>query len=317
MTPPRVLFAEAHKYFRSNMDRNYAKKHAAATAGLAEFLTVADVSETAPVNIDASAHDILLVGVFTSNPDPTDPPVSGVPFAWAAQVGKRCVIVEDMRMQADIAAFLNAYRCQYLIATYECAELDELHARCPFLRRVFVIPHHIDTVLYRRLDVPKIYDVVLYGEINQPFYPFRRRLAGLLRTSALRALVVDYPGRNAFDRNRCGESLVRLINQSWMGIATPTTSGYLLAKYFEISACGAMVAGSIPAQGLPLWGDCSLLLDESMSDGEILGRINGALEDKEEIRRKAAIAHDRVHRGYSLDRYVSRLREVLMEIAAE
>lgn len=312
-----MLFADSHKYFRSNMDRNYAKKHAAACAGLAEFLTVADVSDAVPENIDARAHDILLVGVFASNPDPTDPPGSGVPLAWAEQIGKRCVIVEDMRLQADIAAFLNTYRCQYLIATYDCAELGELCALSRFLRRVFVVPHHIDTALYRQLDLPKIHDVVLYGSINQPFYPFRRRLAGLLRSTPIRAVIVNYPGRSAFDPARCGESLVRLINESWIGIATPAASGYLVAKYFEISACGVLLAGSVPPQGLPLWGDCSVLLDESMSDGEIVGRIEAALDDREEIRRKAAIAHDRVHHGYSLERYVSRLRDILLQIAAD
>jgi hypothetical protein len=317
MTLPRVLFAESHKYFRANMDRNYAYKHAAACAGLADMLTVADVSEAAPADVDPRVHDILLVGVFTSNADPTDPIGSGVPQAWAAQIAKRCVMVEDMRMQPDIAAFLNEYRCQYLLATYECAELAELCARCQFIRRVFVIPHHIDTFLYRRLRLSKIYDVALYGCTQGPYYPFRRRLASLLRASTLRTLVLDHPGRRAFDPEACGESLVRLINQSWMAIATPTASGYLVAKYFEISACGSMVAGSVPAQGLPIWGDCSTLLDESLSDDEILGRIEAALADKETLSRQAAIAHDRVHSEYSLDRYVARLRDVLLEIAAD
>jgi hypothetical protein len=317
MTLPRVLLAESHKYFRANMDRNYAHKHAAACAGLREMLTVADVSEAAPADVDPRSHDILLVGVFASNPDPTDPPGSGVPPSWAAQIAKRCVMVEDVRMQTDLAAFLHAYRCQYLVATYECAELAELRTRCPLLRRVFVVPHHIDTSLYRRLDVPKVYDVVLYGSTHPGFYPFRRRLAALLQASSLRTMVVDYPGRSAFDPQRCGEALVRLINQSWIGVATPTTSGYLVAKYFEISACGTLVAGSIPAQGLPVWGDCSVLLEESMSDGEILGLLERALADKEELGRKAALAHDRVQRGYSLEHYVNRLREALLEIAAD
>lgn len=44
---PRVLFAESHKYFRSNMDRNYANKHNAVCAHFPrEILTPADVSES-------------------------------------------------------------------------------------------------------------------------------------------------------------------------------------------------------------------------------------------------------------------------------
>jgi hypothetical protein len=49
---------------------------------------------------------------------------------------------------------------------------------------------------------------------------------------------------------------------------TPTTSAYLVAKYLEISACGSIVSGSIPGQGLLVWCDCGFLLGESMSDGE-------------------------------------------------
>jgi hypothetical protein len=62
---------------------------------------------------------------------------------------------------------------------------------------------------------------------------------------------------------------------------TPTTSAYLVAKYLEISACGSIVSGSIPGQGLLVWCDCGLLLDESMSDGEILGLIDTTLADKD------------------------------------
>lgn len=313
---PRVLFAESHKYFRSNMDRNYANKHAAICTGLpADTLTVADVSESAPADVDPAAHDILLVGVFASNPDPTDPPASGLPDSWSARIGKRCVMVEDMRHQEDLAAFLNRHRCQYLIATYQCAELEQLRRSCRYLQRVFVIPHHIDTKLYRRCDLPKIYDVLLYGSLHPKYYPFRVRLAGLLAASPFRVHIVDYPGRNAFDRERCGESLVRLINQSWMCVATPSISGYLVAKYFEISACGSLVAGEMPPQGQPVWNDLYLHLDNSMSDARILSRIEAALADKDGLCRKAAQAGSRVHADYSLDRYVERISRVLSEIA--
>jgi hypothetical protein len=315
---PRVLFAESHKYFRSNMDRNYANKHTAACAHFPrEILTPADVSEGAPPDIDPGEHDILLVGVFASNPDPSDPPGSGVPLSWSARIPKRCVVLEDMRHQEDIAAFLNRHACQYLVTTYECFELEQLLRQCPHLRRVFVIPHHIDMQLYRCLDLPRIYDVLLYGSLLPRYYPFRRRLADLLRTSRLRVHIVEYPGRNAVDPERCGDSLVKLINQSWMCIATPTTSGYLVAKYLEISACGSLVAGTIPPQALPVWRDCHLRLDKSMADSEILARIEVELADKEALCRKARIAHDRVHREYSLERYVERLEDVLREIAAD
>ena len=306
-----------HRYFRSNMDRNYANKHAAACAGIpGATLTVADVSKSAPHGIDPAAHDLLMIGVFASNPDPTDPPESGVPLRWSQQIPKRCATVEDMRHTDDISDFMTRHGCQYLIATYQCAELDALLAKCKTVQRVFLIPHHIDTRLYRRLAIPKVNDVLLYGSTHPRYYPFRLRLANLLRASPFRVHIVDYPGRNSFDPTRCGEPLVTLINQSWLSIATPTTSDYLVAKYFEIAACGSVIAGPIPAQGLPIFGDCSVPLHPAMSDAEILLIIGDALADKETLRSKAALAHNCVHRDYSLERYVERLSAAIAEMAA-
>lgn len=314
---PRVLFADSHKYFRSNMDRNYALKQDAVARSLGgNGLSMEDVSDAAPA-IDVTGYDVLLVGVFAALRDLTDPPESGVPASWFRSIPRRCVIAEDTRLQDDLAAYLNANECQYLIGTYDCAELEQLLARCSSVKRTFVIPHHIDTGMYRRIDVPKKYDVLLYGSLDSRFYPFRRRISGILRSAPFAVNIVEYPGRSAFHPQSCGESLVRMINESWICVATPTISDYLVAKYFEISACGSLVAGKMATQGLPIWDGCYLPLSDDMSDSEIVESIGNALRDKEALLRCAMTAHDRIHRDYTLDRYVERLENVISEIATD
>src|SRR5205807_9705725 len=74
--------------------------------------------------------------------------------------------------------------------------------------------------------------------------------------------------------------LARIINQSKISIATPPVGDYLVAKYFEISAAGSVVAGKMAAQGRPIWKDHYVQLEEDMSNVEILER----LEDRKSTR---------------------------------
>jgi hypothetical protein len=311
----RVLFVDDRKRFFVRMDRNYRYKYERIRKLLesGSFTTV-DIGGL-PSRLDPNLYDLLLVGVFAAFPLRTDPPEWVVPPGWFHKINRRCVMVEDLwpRSGRELAEVLgNKY--QYLISTYDCDGLTQLRKRLPSVRKAYVIPHHIDTELYKDRGLPKIYDVLFYGNTNAERYPFRNRLRRLLAGSRLKVRIIEHPGAHVFDEERCSEELARMINQSEISIATPSAGDYLVAKYFEISAAGSVVAGKMATQGRPIWKQNYVQLEEDMSDVEILDRLSAALKDKDSLQRKRALMGQVVPQEYSLDRYVERLTAVLNEI---
>jgi hypothetical protein len=313
----RVLFVDDRKRFFVRMDRNYRYKYERIRKALesGSFTTV-DIGSL-PSRLDPSLYHLLLVGVFAAFPLHTDPPEWVVPPEWFHKINRCCVMVEDLwpRAGRELAEFLGN-RYQYLISTYDCDGLAQLRNRLPSVRKAYVIPHHIDTELYKDRGLPKIYDVLFYGNTNAERYPFRNRLRRLLAGSRLKVRIIEHPGAHVFDEERCSEELARMINQSEISIATPSAGDYLLAKYFEISAAGSVVAGKMATQGRPIWKQNYVQLEEDMSDLEIIDRLSAALKDKDSLQRKSAYMGQVVRQEYSLDRYVERLTAVLNEIDA-
>ncbi len=314
----RVLYVDDQKRFFRRMDRNYRYKYEHVRNSLeSDSFTTVDIGSI-PSRLDPSLYAILLVGVFAAFPLRTDPPEWVVPPAWFHRINTCCVMVEDLwapRPGHDLAEFLdNKY--QYLISTYDCDDLTHLCQRLSSLRKAYVIPHHIDTELYKDRELPKIYDVLFYGNTNPERYPFRNRLQRLLASSGLKVRIIDHPGAHVFDEERCAEGLARIINQSEISIATPTAGDYLVAKYFEISAAGSVIAGKMPTQGRHIWKEHYVQLEEDMSDVEILGRLTAALKDRDSLQRNRQVMGQVIRQEYSLDRYVERLTAVLNEIDA-
>ena len=311
----RVLFVDDQKRFFTRMDRNYRYKYERIRKLLeSDSFTTADIGAISS-NLDPSLYAVLLVGVFAVFPLRSDPPEWIVPPAWFHKINTCCVMLEDLWPRPDrgLAEILgNKY--QYVISTYDCDDLAQLCKRLPSVRKAFVIPHHIDTELYKDRGLPKIYDVLFYGNTNPERYPFRNRLRRLLASSSLKVRFIEHPGAHVFDEERCSEALARIINQSEIAIATPPVGDYLVAKYFEISAAGSVVAGKMATQGRRIWAENYVQLEEDMSDLEILGRLTNALKDKNSLQRKRDFMCKVVRQEYSLDRYVERLAAVLKEI---
>jgi Glycosyl transferases group 1 len=308
---PNVLHVERLSSFWERMDRNHRHRYERVVAE--RCFTNVDLSSTPVPNIAPGRYQVLLSGEFAQFPEF---PVAGegpIPAAWFEQIPKRCLFLEDMHLHPESCRQVNR-KFNYLLACYDCPELYALRERCPNLRKAFIIPHHLDTAIYRDYGLPKLHDVLLYGNTDASIYPFRRRLHDLLAKSRLRVKIVEDPGYDAFDPDRCGESLARTINQSWISIATPSKFDYLVAKYFEIGACGSVVAGKMPAQGEALWRDRYIRLTEEMTDQEIIGALTAALLSPERLRQTSEEMRREIHQNYSLDCYCNRLVSVVREI---
>ena len=316
---PRVLHVDNREAFLQSMDRTYQWKYE--TLDRQHGIRCVDV-RTEIKETEAREFDILLVGICGLPLHPRYPPEGRLPTAVLKIIPKRCVVFEDMREWTfdggiDVVCEQINRLYHYVIATYECAELDRIRRSCPAIRKFFVLPHYINTQVYRDYGQPKIRDVVLFGNTKVHKYPFRNRLGRLLLNSNLNVEVVAHPGYEQFDTNKCGEGLALKINESRLAVATPSMSDYLVSKYYEISACRTVVTGTMPASGEAVWGDNYVALRTDMSDREILDRLSAALADPEGLRRMADTMYEKIHRDYSLDAFVPAVNEILREIHAD
>ncbi len=320
MTEPSVLFVDHRAPFWERMSQNYRHRHERiAQAPGVDYID----AFSSGFELQKRQYDILLAGVFGFALHPLFPPHGRLPDLAFGRARQACLMLVDLHDTTFVGGwqamcrYLNRH-FDYLISSYDCEELATIRRGCPRLRRCYVLPHHIDTTIYRDYGLKKRWDILLYGHLEPRFrYPFRNRLFPLVQSSGLNVKFVEYPDKGRVDANRCGEALARLINQSRIAIATSAHCDYLLEKYFEISACRCVVAGNMASAGESIWQDDFVRLEPSMPDEEIVARLKAALADRERVQAMADCMYRRIHEGYSLDRFVEKLLGILGEIAQD
>ncbi len=301
------------------MDRNYRRKYEVLQR-LPDVVSI-DVSSASPASIKSDEFDMLLFGVFGMPLHPRYPRGFRGP-AGLDRISRACLMVEDLREDTyhggiDALCHFLQEHVGYLVSTYDCPALHEIKRRCPGLRKVFVVPHHVDMAIFRDYAMPKRYDILLYGNIDRPWYPFRKRLHRLIPRFFENVRVIKHPSYAHFDSARCGEALARSINQSRIAIATSSECDYLLAKYVEISACRCLVAGTMATAGLEEWNGRFLQLNDGLSDHEICSRISERLASPQSIADQTDAMYRHVHATRGLDRYASTMTAVFEEIAKD
>ncbi len=109
------------------------------------------------------------------------------------------------------------------------------------------------------------------------------------------------------------EVLAKIINQSYLTIATCSQFNYLVKKYFEISAAKSLILGNMPKQGGSVFGDNYIKLHKSMTSDEIYNIIKSALDDKDNIIRMTNINYNMVHKEHKISQFHERLYRMICE----
>lgn len=264
------------------------------------------------------AFDLALITQFGHPRSVAVPWESGFDRTRLRAVPKRVLMVHDAHeksFKGGHEAMRNFIRrwAHYVILVYHSEAGARLLEGCP-LRKVYELPHHIDMEVFRDYGLEKRRDVLLYGRTRPEHYPFRHRLAELLPRSGLKVEILPHPTKVTPEEGVVGEALARRINESWLTIATRTRYDIFLAKYLEIAAAGGVVAGDMPTGAREIWNSNYVKLDMGMSDEEIIRTLQGALLDREALKRKAAAMYEPIRKAYSYELYVSRLRAILDDI---
>ena len=198
---------------------------------------------------------------------------------------------------------------------------------------------------YKNYNQKKIYDILIYGtrkyenyierhkadqdyklkwekyyKKNLPvkkkhnFYPLRVKIENLLLKHKDKYNLRILKNSSIMNSTIANEDLSKLINQSWITMATSSRADIPMSKFFEIGASYSGIIGNIPSDYNDLFKNNILEVTEWMTDEEILSTIDKALEDKQKLQEMINRLGDRMHKEYNLNAGVSDMDNVFDEI---
>lgn len=217
--------------------------------------------------------------------------------------------------------FLKNHNISHLIFRCYCNEMIDMLKICTNVKSHLLIENCAHPFIFRDYGLPKKYDILIYGETKKDAYPFRYRLKWLLAkySHIFNVYIVPnverkFDSKNNYDRFYCDDKLSRLINQSWITIATNSRYSYLVKKYFEISSSKSVIAGDMNMQGKNIWKNNFIELNNNMSDGEIIIKLHNALKNKKQLEQMADNMYDKIRSKHSYESNANKIYKYMQGI---
>ncbi len=207
-----------------------------------------------------------------------------------------------------IANICKQYNIDYLWSLYdrnkEINKLKSLLETANTKTKFICINNCIRGDIFRNYKTRKIYDIVLFGNIGRQCYPLRTRLYHLFKTDRFqnnfRIKIIE--AGDARERK-----LAKILNQSYLGVATCSKYDYLVKKYFEISGSNCLLLGNMPDQGKPIFRNRYIKLNMEMTNDQIFTILKNTLRDKKKILNMANTNYKIVHNKHLVNQFYKRL----------
>jgi hypothetical protein len=142
------------------------------------------------------------------------------------------------------------------------------------------LPHHVNNDIFKKQKIKKKYDILILGEVNKEYYPFRYRLFELFKKNFKISIM----------NGSSPENLSGNINMSFLGLVTPSISNIFLQKYLEIPLCGTCPIGNLPENNKiakNLYKNDFIEITPEMTDEQIINITKKALQNKKDLQKKA------------------------------
>jgi len=196
----------------------------------------------------------------------------------------------------------------------------------------------VNTNRFKDWKQNKIYDVVLFGSrhtnvpkqptindasfyknnpnANLNFYPLRAKLENILlqmhKAGIINVKILNETGSKISQFNN--ENLSKIINQSWLAVATTSRTNIMMDKYLEIAASNTTILGNIPTDYKQYFAGNIVEVDLHMTNTQICEKIVDALLDKKELQNKSRRMYEIVRKEFALDNAVTNYDEVFGQI---
>ncbi len=169
------------------------------------------------------------------------------------------------------------------------------------------IPHHVNTEVFRPSGKPKTVDILLAGVQSPDIYPLRARFAALLpKLSHWKTAVHKHPGYRPADPAAHQAAFAAALSSARIVLTCSSTYGYALAKYAEVMACGSAVGGDVPAERQEWFRDHIIELDLSMTDAEMVDRLDWWLSRPADLAILTMVAQAKTRDTLNTDAWVDR-----------
>jgi len=180
-------------------------------------------------------------------------------------------------------------------------------------KNIYYYNHYINTNIYKNYNLPKIYDIIIYGNIMNRFYPFRFRLYHLLKQNQHKFNIkfVEFPSMNNPNINPViNIELAQLINQSYICICTTSKFNMLLKKYIETACCDSMICGNIPTDYNHIFTNNIIEIKPTFTNTQIIQILTNELKNKSSLKNKSVEFGNTVRGLYNFEKGYSDLMDI-------
>lgn len=178
-------------------------------------------------------------------------------------------------------------------------------------------PHFIDAaIFYHPPSDRRPEQIILAGDLGA-FYPFRARLADMIRNKELPGWIRGHPGyediKSPKDRDptvTAAKQEQQLVNfgadfgRAKICLVTDSRWGYSVQKYVEAAAAGCLIVGNVPLDRQTKFAGTIVPLSNKDSNETILSTLNWWLEHDKERIAKAKAAQDWILGSFGMNQYV-------------
>lgn len=201
----------------------------------------------------------------------------------------------------------------------------------------------ISSNVFKNYNLPKKYDILIYGsrdywigfqntlaerhykeyyylntgvKIDKEFwfYPLRKRINDVVLKNIGKWNVKILDQANSKTSQIANEDLSKLINQSWLVLATSSRQDIAFFKYWEIAASYSCIIGNTPSDYKYPFENNIIEVDEFMSDEQIVEIIDNALANKNKLKEMYTRLGDIVHNEFSIEKNINHMDKVFSEI---
>jgi hypothetical protein len=132
------------------------------------------------------------------------------------------------------------------------------------------IAHCAESLIYRDYKEKKTVDILLTGSLDEYHYPFRVRMKRLIEQHLSKIFICEILKHSTLVL----DGYARKINSAKITVTCSSRWRYRLGKYSEIPLCGSLLCADLPAEDEDFFKSFMLVIDDSMSDSEIIEKIS-------------------------------------------
>ena len=163
----------------------------------------------------------------------------------------------------------------------------------------------VNTKVFRDLNIPRIYDIGVFGSNSQTYYPVRNSIRAILKEQNHIKSFIPEIGSGEL---ASVDGYVRAINKCKMVICTGEMYGVtgkridlLTHKYLESMACNSMVLGPLPIDSPELHFEDGYNI-VSIDEQNVLQKIQYYIEHEDERLRIAKNGYETIQKWHTMER---------------